>query len=67
MVKIYVREGQNIDGALRVLKKKMQREKIMEGHKKHLRYEKPSDKLRKERFRRYMRAKRAQHYIDTRS
>lgn len=64
MVRIFVREGQSIDAALRMLKKKMQREKVMEGHKDHLRYEKPSDRNRKERFQRYIRARRAQHYLD---
>lgn len=64
MVKITVREGQSVDAALRVLKRKLMREKVIEGHKQHLRYEKPSDKNRKARFQRYIRAKRAQSYID---
>jgi len=65
VVKITVRQGQTIESALRVLKRKLMREKVIEGHKEHLHYEKPSDKLRKARFQRYIRAKRAQHYIDS--
>ena len=64
MIKIYLREGQTVESALRVLKKKLQREKVIEGHKEHLRYEKPSDKERKERFQRYIRARKAQRYLD---
>jgi len=63
VVTIHIREGQDIDVALRVLKKKLQREKVIEGHKRHLRFEKPSDLNRKERFKRYIRAKRAQVII----
>jgi ribosomal protein S21 len=65
VVRILVREGQTIESALRVLKRKLMREKVIEGHKQHLRYEKPSDRNRKARFQRYVRAKRAQHYLDT--
>ncbi len=65
MVRILVREGQSVDSALRVLKRKLMREKVIEGHKEHLHYEKPSDKNRKARFQRYIRAKRAQSYLDS--
>lgn len=64
MVRIFVREGQSVESALRILKRKLIREKVIERHKEHLHYEKPSDKNRKARFQRYVRAKRAQSYLD---
>lgn len=65
MVTVYVREGQDVGSALRALKRKLQREKVIEGHKASLHFEKPSDVNRKDRFRRYIRAKKAQLFLDT--
>ncbi len=44
---IKVRKGENIDKALRRLKKKMDREGIMREIRAHRHYEKPSEKKRR--------------------
>ena len=64
MVKIYVKEGQPIESALRKFKRKMKEAGVIENYKKSLRYEKRSDRLRRERTMRKQRAKRAQEFID---
>jgi ribosomal protein S21 len=64
VVKIFVREGQNIEAVLRKFKAKIKKAGIIEDHKKSLRYEKRSDRLRKERVSRKIRARRAQKYQD---
>ena len=64
MVKIYVKEGQPIESALRKFKRKMKEAGVIETYKKSLRFEKRSDRLRRERTMRKQRAKRAQQFID---
>ena len=57
---VYVRDN-NIDGALRVLKKKMQREGVFRQIKLHRHYEKPSERRVREKaegVRRYRKAMR---------
>ncbi|MDD5084412.1 MAG: 30S ribosomal protein S21 [Candidatus Omnitrophica bacterium] len=49
MVKVVVREGQRIEDALRLFKKKCQKHRIIQDYKKSLRFEKRSDKRRRER------------------
>jgi small subunit ribosomal protein S21 len=59
-MQVFVRDN-NIDGALRVLKKKMQREGILRAVKLHRRYEKPSERRAREKaegVRRYRKAMR---------
>lgn len=64
MVKIYVREGQNIESVLKKFKAKLKRAGIIEEHKKSLRFEKRSDRQRRERMARKIRARRAQQFLD---
>lgn len=64
MVKIYVKEGQNIESVLKKFKAKLKKAGIIEEHKKSLRYEKKSDRLRRERTTRKIRARRAQQFMD---
>ncbi len=64
MVKVYVQEGQPIELALKKFKTKMKKAGVIEEHKRSLRYEKRSDRLRRERTVRKSRAKKAQVFID---
>lgn len=64
MVKIYVKEGQNIESVLKKFKAKLKKAGVIEDHKKSLRYEKKSDRQRRERLTRKIRAKRAQQFLD---
>jgi len=59
-VQVFVRDN-NIDGAMRVLKKKLQREGLFREMKQHRRYEKPSERRAREKsegVRRYRKAMR---------
>ncbi len=64
MVKIYVKEGQSIESVLKKFKQKLKKAGVIEEHKKSLRFEKRSDRMRRERLTRKIRAKRAQDFID---
>jgi ribosomal protein S21 len=64
MAKVYVRKGQNFEQVLRVFKKQMIREHIIDDYKKHSHYEKPSETARKRRFERKAIARRVQRWID---
>ena len=64
MVKIFVKEGQNIESVLKKFKQKLKKAGVIEEYKKSLRYEKRSDRQRRERTTRKIRAKRAQEFID---
>jgi len=64
VVKIFVKEGQNIESVLKKFKAKLKKAGVIEEHKKSLRYEKRSDRLRRERMTRKIRAKKAQDFID---
>lgn len=64
MVKIYIKEGQNIESVLKKFKQKLKKAGVIEEYKKSLRYEKRSDRQRRERMTRKIRAKRAQEFID---
>ena len=48
MTKINVRPGQDISGALKAFKKKCAKDGILRDYKKARRFEKPSDKKRKQ-------------------
>ena len=57
-MQVFVREN-NIDGAMRVLKKKMRREGVFREMKRHRHYEKPSERRAREKaegIRRYRKA-----------
>ena len=59
-MQVFVREN-NIDGAMRVLKKKLQREGVFREMKRHRHYEKPSERRAREKaegIRRYRKAMR---------
>lgn len=60
MIKVNVKDCQSFEQAMRILKSKIKKEHVIEDHKKHLRYEKPSDKRRKERIEAIKRARRQQ-------
>lgn len=64
MVKIFIKEGQNIESVLKKFKQKLKKAGVIEEYKKSLRYEKRSDRQRRERMTRKIRAKRAQEFID---
>jgi len=64
VVKIYIKEGQNIESVLKKFKQKLKKAGVIEEYKKSLRYEKRSDRQRRERMTRKIRAKRAQEFID---
>lgn len=64
MIKVTLREGQNIEQALKKFKTKIKRAGVMEDHKKSLRFEKRSDRLRRERALRQSRARKAQRISD---
>ncbi len=60
MIKIDVTKFQSFEQAMKVLKSKMKKEHVIEDHKKHLRYEKPSDRRRKERIEAIKRTRKTQ-------
>jgi len=64
VIKVTLREGQNIEQALKKFKTKIKRAGVMEDHKKSLRFEKRSDRLRRERALRQSRARKAQRISD---
>ena len=64
MVKMYIKEGQSIESVLRKFKTKLKKAGILEDHKKSLRFEKRSDRLRRQRMTRKIRARRAQEFMD---
>lgn len=64
MVKIYIKEGQNIESVLKKFKAKLKKAGVLEEHKKSLRFEKKSDRMRRERMTRKIRAKKAQEFMD---
>jgi len=47
LIEISVKNVHSFEQAMRVLKSKMKKEHIIEDYKKHMRYEKPSDRMRK--------------------
>jgi small subunit ribosomal protein S21 len=47
MVQVEVREGESLDNALRRLKRNVQQAGVLEGARRHERYEKPSERLRR--------------------
>jgi ribosomal protein S21 len=49
---------------MRLLKSKMKKEHVIEDYKKHLRYEKPSDRMRKQQIESRKRARRMQRIRD---
>lgn len=48
MIEISVKHCQSFEHAMRLLKAKMKKEHVIDDYKKHMRYEKPSDRIRKE-------------------
>jgi len=60
LIKIDVTKFQSFEQAMKVLKSKMKKEHVIEDHKKHLRYEKPSDRRRKERIEAIKRTRKTQ-------
>ncbi len=64
MVKIVVNQGQRIDDVLRIFKKKCQKNRIIQDYKKSLRFEKRSDKRRREREEGKRKARRQQRLRD---
>ncbi|MBI4398731.1 MAG: 30S ribosomal protein S21 [Candidatus Omnitrophica bacterium] len=64
MVKIFVKEGQSIESVLKKFKAKLKKAGVIEDHKRSLRFEKRSDRLRRERMARKIRARKAQDFID---
>ncbi len=59
MAKIVLREGQQIDQALRLFRRICKKQGILEDYRSSLRFEKKSDKLRKERREREKKNKKA--------
>lgn len=64
MIQVSVRNCQSFEQAMRILKSKMKKEHVIEDYKKHMRYEKPSDKSRKEKIELTKRARRMQRLRD---
>lgn len=61
MAQVYIKQGDNIDAALRKFKKMTMESGILKEYRAHEHYEKPSDKRRREaaaRLRKIQRAKR---------
>ena len=51
MAKVTVREDESLDAALRRFRKRLERTGVLRDARRHERYEKPSDKRRRERAR----------------
>lgn len=64
MIEISVKHCQSFEHAMRLLKSKMKKEHVIEDYKKHLRYEKPSDRIRKEKIEASKRARKMQRLRD---
>ena len=64
MAKVYVRAGQSLESVLRIFKKQMIRENVIDEYKRHAHYEKPSETARRKRFQRKHIARRIQRWID---
>jgi len=64
VVKIEVHEGQSLEDALKVFKRKCQKEKIIQDYKNKQRFEKRSDRKRRERKERKKIARKVQRILD---
>lgn len=64
MIKVDVLEGQSVDDALKVFKRKCQKAKVVQDYKAKQRFEKPSDKKRRARKERKKIARKVQRLID---
>jgi len=57
MTKVVVQDGETLDAALRRFRKDLQKSGLLRDARRHERYEKPSDKRRRERARRARKAR----------
>jgi len=64
LIEISVKNFHSFEQAMKVLKSKMKKEHIIEDYKKHLRYEKPSDRMRKAKKEATKRARKLQRLRD---
>jgi small subunit ribosomal protein S21 len=64
LIKVVVHEGQSLEDALKVFKRKCQKAKIIQDYKAKQRFEKRSDQKRRQRKERKKIARKAQRMID---
>ena len=64
LIKVNVHEGQSLEDALKVFKRKCQKAKIVQDFKAKQRFEKPSDKNRRARKERKKVARKVQRMMD---
>ena len=65
MIKVNVKDGQPLDDALKVFKRKCQKAKVIQDYKNKQRFEKPSDKRRRQRKERKKIARKVQRIIQS--
>ena len=65
MVKVIVKDGQNLEEALKVFKRKIQRDKVIQDYKANQRYEKRSDRKRREKKERKKVARKIQRLMQS--
>ncbi|MFC1809043.1 30S ribosomal protein S21 [Candidatus Omnitrophota bacterium] len=64
MIKVNVHEGQSLDDALKVFKRKCQKAKVIQDYKNKQRFEKRSDKKRRQRKERKKIARKVQRIMN---
>ena len=64
-MRVVVKDGQSLEDALKVFKRKIQKDKIIQEFKNNQRFEKPSDKRRRQKKERKKIARKVQRLYDT--